>query len=244
MRAFDQIFHDVALQNLPVVLCLDRGGLVGEDGATHHGCYDMAIYRTIPGAVIAAPKDEVELKNMMYSAMKAEKGPYIIRYPRGYGEGLDWKNAPFEEMQVGKGELLLEGEGVAVIAAGPSVNRAIEAAMELKEKTGENPAIYNIRYIKPIDVTLLKEIAERYDRIVTVEDGTIIGGLFGAVSEYCIKETNSPAVSAIAIEDRYLSQGTQEELREECDLTKDKMKAYFEEELKKRLKKDQKSLQN
>ena len=147
-------------------------------------------------------------------------------------------------MQVGKGEVLLEGEGVAVIAAGPSVNRAIEAAMELKEETGENPAIYNIRYIKPIDVTLLKEIAERYDRIVTVEDGTIIGGLFGAVSEYCIKESNSPAVSAIAIEDRYLSQGTQEELREECDLTKDKMKAYFEEELKKRLKKDQKSLQN
>ena len=243
-RAYDQLIHDVALQELPVVLCLDRAGIVGEDGATHHGCYDMAIYRTIPGAVIAAPKDEVELKNMMYSAMKAEKGPYIIRYPRGYGEGLDWKNAPFEEMQVGKGELLLEGEGVAVIAAGPSVNRAIEAAMELKEETGENPAIYNIRYIKPIDVTLLKEIAERYDRIVTVEDGTIIGGLFGAVSEYCIKESNSPAVSAIAIEDRYLSQGTQEELREECDLTKDKMKAYFEEELKKRLKKDQKSLQN
>ena len=103
-RAYDQLIHDVALQELPVVLCLDRAGIVGEDGATHHGCYDMAIYRTIPGTVIAAPKDEVELKNMMYSAMMSEKGPYIIRYPRGYGEGLDWKNAQFEEMAAGKGE--------------------------------------------------------------------------------------------------------------------------------------------
>ena len=108
-RAYDQIIHDVALQNLPVVLCLDRGGLVGEDGATHHGCYDMAVYRTIPGAVVAAPKDEVELKDMMYSAMKAESGPYIIRYPRGEGEGLDWESHPYGELETGKGELLLEG---------------------------------------------------------------------------------------------------------------------------------------
>ena len=128
MRAFDQIFHDVALQNLPVVLCLDRGGLVGEDGATHHGCYDMSIYRSIPGTVIAAPKDELELKNMMYSAMLAEGGPYIIRYPRGYGEGVEWREAPYETMPVGKGEKLAEGTEVAVIAAGPSAYRALEAA--------------------------------------------------------------------------------------------------------------------
>lgn len=237
-RAYDQLIHDVALQELPVVLCLDRAGIVGEDGATHHGCYDMAIYRTIPGTVIAAPKDEVELKNMMYSAMMSEKGPYIIRYPRGYGEGLDWKNAQFEEMAAGKGELLLEGEDVAVIAAGPSANRAVEAAEEMKQETGKNPAIYNIRYIKPLDLGLLEEVSERFERIVTIEDGTVIGGLFGAVSEYFAGTGKTLPISPIAIEDRYLSQGTQNELREECNLTKERMKVIFEKEFKKISKKD------
>ena len=237
-RAYDQLIHDVALQELPVVLCLDRAGIVGEDGATHHGCYDMAIYRTIPGTVIAAPKDEVELKNMMYSAMMSEKGPYIIRYPRGYGEGLDWKNAQFEEMATGKGELLFEGEDVAVIAAGPSANRAVEAAEEMKQETGKNPAIYNIRYIKPLDLGLLEEVSERFERIVTIEDGTVIGGLFGAVSEYFAGTGKTLPISPIAIEDRYLSQGTQNELREECNLTKERMKVIFEKEFKKISKKD------
>lgn len=237
-RAYDQLIHDVALQELPVVLCLDRAGIVGEDGATHHGCYDMAIYRTIPGTVIAAPKDEVELKNMMYSAMMSEKGPYIIRYPRGYGEGLDWKNAQFEEMAAGKGELLFEGEDVAVIAAGPSANRAVEAAEEMKQETGKNPAIYNIRYIKPLDLGLLEEVSERFERIVTIEDGTVIGGLFGAVSEYFAGTGKTLPISPIAIEDRYLSQGTQNELREECNLTKERMKVIFEKEFKKISKKD------
>ena len=132
MRAFDQIFHDVALQNLPVVLCLDRGGLVGEDGATHHGCYDMAAFRTIPGVVIAAPKDELELKNMMYSAMMAECGPYIIRYPRGYGEGVEWKDKEYSQLTAGKGERLRDGSKVAVIAAGPYAYRAVEVADRLK----------------------------------------------------------------------------------------------------------------
>ncbi len=237
-RAYDQLIHDVALQELPVVLCLDRAGIVGEDGATHHGCYDMAIYRTIPGTVIAAPKDEVELKKMMYSAMMSEKGPYIIRYPRGYGEGLDWKNAQFEEMAAGKGELLFEGEEVAVIAAGPSANRALEAAEEMKQETGKNPAIYNIRYIKPLDLGLLEEVSERFERIVTIEDGTVIGGLFGAVSEYFAGTGKTLPISPIAIEDRYLSQGTQNELREECNLTKERMKVIFEKEFKKISKKD------
>lgn len=237
-RAYDQLIHDVALQELPVVLCLDRAGIVGEDGATHHGCYDMAIYRTIPGTVIAAPKDEVELKKMMYSAMMSEKGPYIIRYPRGYGEGLDWKNAQFEEMAAGKGELLIEGEDVAVIAAGPSANRAVEAAEDMKQETGKNPAIYNIRYIKPLDLGLLEEVSERFERIVTIEDGTVIGGLFGAVSEYFAGTGKTLPISPIAIEDRYLSQGTQNELREECNLTKERMKAVFEKEFKKISKKD------
>ena len=218
-RAYDQIMHDVALQNLPVVLCLDRGGLVGEDGATHHGCYDMSIYRSIPGAIIAVPKDEVELKDMMYSAMLSECGPYIIRYPRGYGEGTDWQHHEFARMEEGKGELLMPGSKVAVICAGPVANRAVEAAVKIKEETGWNPSIYNIRYIKPIDEALLAEVASGYDYAITVEDGTLLGGLCGAVSEYMSAIEDSPAVEGVGIPDRYVSQGTQEELREECGLT-------------------------
>lgn len=219
MRAFDQIFHDVALQNLPVVLCLDRGGLVGEDGATHHGCYDMAAFRTIPGVVIAAPKDELELKNMMYSAMMAEYGPYIIRYPRGYGEGVDWKEMEYSQLTAGKGERLRDGSKVAVIAAGPYAYRAVEVADRLKAETGWSPAIYNIRYIKPIDQDLLEEVYSGFDRVVTVEDGTVIGGLYGAVAEFMAAKDSPKPVRAIAIPDRYVNQGTQAQLRDECGLT-------------------------
>ena len=237
-RAYDQIIHDVALQNLPVVLCLDRGGIVGEDGATHHGCYDMAIYRTIPGAIVAAPADEVELKNMMYSAMLSDNGPYIIRYPRGYGEGAGWQSSSYEEYVPGKGTMLLNGEGVAVIAAGPVVNRAVEAAKELKDKTGSCPAIYNIRYIKPIDEEMLEEICGRFSEIVTIEDGSIVGGLYGSVAEYVSCHHKGVFVTPIAIPDRYLSQGTQDELRDECGLTTARIRELLEEKMKKISKKD------
>lgn len=223
MRAFDQIFHDVALQNLPVVLCLDRGGLVGEDGATHHGCYDMAAFRTIPGVVIAAPKDELELKNMMYSAMMAEYGPYIIRYPRGYGEGVEWEDNEYSRLAVGKGERLRDGNRVAVIAAGPYAYRALEAADRLMSEQGWSPAIYNIRYIKPIDQDLLEEVYSGFDRVVTVEDGTVIGGLYGAVAEFMAAKGSPKPVRAIAIPDRYVNQGTQAQLREECGLTAERI---------------------
>ena len=237
-RAYDQIIHDVALQNLPVVLCLDRGGIVGEDGATHHGCYDMAIYRTIPGAIVAAPADEVELKNMMYSAMLSDNGPYIIRYPRGYGEGAGWQSSSYEEYVPGKGTMLLNGEGVAVIAAGPVVNRAVEAAKELKDKTGSCPAIYNIRYIKPIDEEMLEEICGRFSEIVTIEDGSIVGGLYGSVAEYVSCHHKGVYVTPIAIPDMYLSQGTQDELRDECGLTTARIRELLEEKMKKISKKD------
>ena len=237
-RAYDQIIHDVALQNLPVVLCLDRGGIVGEDGATHHGCYDMAIYRTIPGAIVAAPADETELKNMMFSAMLSDNGPYIIRYPRGYGEGAGWQSASYEEYVPGKGTMLLDGEGVAVIAAGPVVNRAVEAAKELKDKTGSCPAIYNIRYIKPIDEEMLEEICGRFSEIVTIEDGSIVGGLYGSVAEYVSCHHKGVYVTPIAIPDRYLSQGTQDELRDECGLTTARIRELLEEKMKKISKKD------
>ena len=237
-RAYDQIIHDVALQGLPVVLCLDRGGIVGEDGATHHGCYDMSIYRTIPGAMIAAPKDEIELKDMMYSAMLSESGPYIIRYPRGYGEGRDWQTHEFSRMEEGKGEQLREGSRIAVIAAGPVANRAAEAADEIKAETGWNPAIYNIRYIKPIDVAILDKIAELYEVVVTVEDGSVLGGLHGAVAEHLSEKDRPVKVIPVGIPDTYLSQGTQKELREECRLSKDGIKGAILEEWKKISKKD------
>lgn len=237
-RAFDQIFHDVALQGLPVVLCLDRSGIVGEDGATHHGCYDMAVYRTLPGTVIAAPKDETELKNMMYTASLASEGPFIIRYPRGYGEGTEWKTSEFEIMEPGKGELLMEGTDVAVIVAGPSANRAVEAAVKVKEETGWNPAIYNIRYVKPLDEDIMRQVRSSYKKVITIEDGCVIGGLYGAVAEYISAGENPIPVKAVGIPDRYISQGTQEELKEECGLTTDEIFALFTAESKKNCKKD------
>ena len=242
-RALDQIIHDVALQNLPVVLCLDRGGIVGEDGATHHGCYDMALYRTIPGAIIAAPKDEIELKNMMYSAMLSEDGPYIIRYPRGYGEGTGWQTSEFEEYAAGKGEKLKDGEDIAVIAAGPFANRAVEAAEIVKEKTGRCPAIYNIRYIKPVDEDMLEEICGKFDEIITIEDGCITGGLYGCVAEYTAQRDKGISITPIAIPDSYLSQGTQEELRDECGLTTRRIAETIEGKMKKISKKDRKVLE-
>ena len=237
-RAYDQIIHDVALQELPVVICLDRGGLVGEDGATHHGCYDMSIFRSIPGAVVAAPKDELELKNMMYSAMLAEKGPYIIRYPRGFGEGVEWESAEYEFLQTGKGEKVCDGTRIAVLATGPFVYRALEAAEELRQEKGWSPAIYNIRYIKPIDTDILAQVYAEYDRVITIEDGTILGGLYGAVSEYMSAQEKPLPVCAVGIPDKYMTQGTQTELRQECRLTKDEIKRVFCEEYEKSEKKD------
>ena len=242
-RAYDQIIHDVALQELPVTLCLDRAGLVGEDGATHHGCYDMAIYRTIPGAVIAVPKDEAELKDMMYSATLTEKGPYIIRYPRGYGEGIQWREKKFGYMQEGRGEKVMDGEKIAVICAGPYCYRAKEAAEKIKENEGWNPAIYNIRYIKPLDQKLISDILQSFERVITVEDGTIMGGLHGAVSEFAAENAAVTPVRGIGIPDEYINQGTQQEQREQCRLTTAQIMTIILEESKKTSKKDAKVLE-
>ncbi|MGM9749012.1 MAG: transketolase C-terminal domain-containing protein, partial [Candidatus Cryptobacteroides sp.] len=240
-RAYDQIIHDVALQKLGVVLCFDRGGLVGEDGATHHGCYDMAAYRSIPGAVIAVPRNEIELKNMMYTASLAETGPFIIRYPRGGGEGVDWENASYEQMQPGKAELLCNGEDLAVVAAGPFANRALDAAIEFAAVTGKSPAIYNIRYIKPIDGEVLDRIAREFKTVLTIEDGCVAGGLFGAVSEYMSARGCGVKVVPTGIPDRFISQGTQKELRAECGLDKEHILALIREEFEKIWQKTSKS---
>lgn len=213
-RSYDQIIHDVALQKLPVVLCFDRAGLVGEDGATHHGAFDLAAYRSIPNCVVSAPKDELELKQLMYSAYRYESGPYIIRYPRGTGEGVDWRTPEYEEIPLGKAETLLEGSEVAVITIGPFALKALEAARKYPGKVG----VYNFRFLKPLDEGALEEIAGRYAHIITVEDGALKGGLYGAVCEYLADRDARPAVEGIGIPDRFIARGRQSEERAECGL--------------------------
>ena len=243
-RAYDQIIHDVALQKLPVVLCLDRSGLVGEDGATHHGAFDIAAYRSIPNAVIAAPRNEIELKQMMYTASTSTEGPFIIRYPRGYGEGEDWRNCGFAALPAGKSEKLTDGTGVAVIAAGPSANRAFEAALRYRSETGESPAVYNIRYIKPVDSAMLDEAGKNFRTVITIEDGVTAGGLFGEVCEYFAGKGTRPEIIGMGIPDKFIEQGTQAEEREECGIDPESIYRQISAEMKKCDKKDQKVLDN
>src|SRR5574344_162156 len=222
-RAYDEIIHDVALQNLPVVLCFDRGGLVGEDGATHQGCFDMAAYRSIPNTIISSPKDEIELKQLMYTGLHNEKGPFIIRYPRGCGEGVDWKNAEFKILPIGKGEKLLDGNTLAILAIGPMVERALEAAHKYGEATGSTPYVYNMRYLKPIDTDILEEVAANCKCILTVEEGCLMGGLFGAVTEYMATKGHKLEIGGAGIEDKFIAQDKQSEQRKECGLDTDSL---------------------
>ena len=232
-RAYDCIIHDIALQELPVVLCFDRAGLVGEDGPTHHGCFDLAAYRSIPNAIIAAPSDELELKNMMYSALQAEKGPYIIRYPRGSGEGRDWRNSSFEGVECGRGRKIVEGERIAILALGPMVNAAVEAAAMAKEKYGYSPSVFDMRFLKPVDNDILKEAAFGYDDIITIEDGALKGGLFSEVSEYVASYGSKACIHPIGIPDRFIAQGRQSEERKECGLDRDSIAGTIEKILQK-----------
>ncbi len=216
-RAYDQVVHDVALQKLPVVLCLDRAGLVGEDGATHHGVLDIAACRCVPNTVISAPKDERELKMLMYTAWKQTEGPFIIRYPRGMGEGVKWEDVSFEELPVGKAETLLEGSDVALICTGPVTNRALEAAAAFPGRVG----VYNFRYIKPLDEELLKKIATKYQHIITAEDGSLKGGLYGAVCEFL--EANGYSISAegLGVPDMFIAHARQSVQLHECGLDRE-----------------------
>ena len=217
-RAYDQIIHDVALQSLPVVFCFDRAGLVGEDGATHHGAFDMAAYRSIPGIVISSPKDEIELKDLMYSASLDANGPYIIRYPRGYGEGVAWKEHKAQQIPTGKGECLTEGEEVAVLAIGPLASRANKVAQKIKAETGHSPAIYNMRFLKPIDVDLVEDIFARFNKIITIEDGCLKGGLYGEICEMAASRGISPKINGIGIPDRFIRHGNLAQLHEVCGM--------------------------
>lgn len=217
-RAFDNIIHDVALQNLKVVICLDRAGVVGEDGATHHGAFDMACYRPVPNLAIAAPLNEAELRNMMYSATLPEyDGPIIIRYPRGAGTGASWKGTPFSPVARGKAVKLSEGSGVAVLSIGTVGNKAAEA-VRMAAAEGIKALHFDMRFLKPIDEDALSEAFAKASRIITVEDGITAGGLFGAVSEYAASHpgAGSASVTGLGIHDRFVDQGRPEELYREC----------------------------
>ena len=213
-RAYDQVIHDVALQDLPVIFCLDRGGLVGEDGPTHHGAYDLAYFRAVPGLTISAPMNEVELRNLMFTAQLEGKGPFVIRYPRGRAVSNNWKQ-PFNEISVGTGRRLREGEKIALLSIGHPGNFAAEAC-ELLQKEGISVGHYDMRFLKPLDENLLHEVFGRYTHILTIEDGTINGGLGSAILEFMADHHYHAELTRLGIPDLYISQGKPEELYAEC----------------------------
>lgn len=218
-RAFDNIIHDVALLNLHVVFCFDRAGIVGEDGATHHGAFDLASLRPIPNLTISSPMDEHELRRLMYTAQLPDKGPFIIRYPRGGGVLLDWR-CPFEEIKVGTGRKMRDGNDVAVLAIGPIGNEALLAAEEC------SCAMYDMRFLKPIDENILKEVAERYQRIVTVENGIRNGGLGSAVLEWMNDHGYHPYIIRLGMPDtEFVEHGTVAELQKIVGIDKEGIKA-------------------
>jgi 1-deoxy-D-xylulose-5-phosphate synthase len=214
-RAYDQVVHDVAIQKLPVIFCLDRAGLVGDDGPTHHGVYDIAYMRCIPNLIVAAPMNEVELRNMMYTAQGDENVlPYVIRYPRGEGVMSDWIQ-PFEKMETGKGILVQAGSKIAILSIGHPGNFVIDACARLAEK-GIEPAHYNMRFVKPIDETILHEVGKQYDAVITIEDGTIVGGFGSACLEFFALHHYKPTVTMLGIPDRIVEHGKPAELHREC----------------------------
>lgn len=214
-RAYDMVVHDVAIQKLPVIFCLDRAGLVGDDGPTHHGCYDIPYMRCIPNMVVSAPMNEAELRNLMYTAQLDENQlPFVIRYPRGQGVMPEWRT-PMEKIEIGTGRLIQDGEEVAILTIGHPGNFAVKACQQLKTE-GFSPAHYDMRFAKPLDEKLLHQIAKRFSKIITVEDGTIVGGFGSAVLEFMAEHSYTPEVKMLGIPDRLVEHGKPEELHREC----------------------------
>jgi len=213
-RAYDQVIHDVAIQNLPVVFFLDRAGLAGSDGATHHGAYDLAFFRCIPGMTIASPLNEIEMRNMMYTAQLKPRGPMVIRYPRGRGVTVDWKQ-PFKEIEIGLGQELKDGSDLAILSLGP-IGKEATKAIALLEKEQISVAHFDMRFLKPIDNKLLKSVFSRFTKIITLEDASIVGGLGSAVIEYMNDNSYKAKVIRLGIPDRFVDHGTQKELYREC----------------------------
>lgn len=214
-RAYDSAVHDVAIQKLPVVFCLDRAGLVGDDGPTHHGCYDIAYFRCIPNMIISAPMNEAELRNLMYTAqLESTKMPFVIRYPRGEGVMPEWKTE-MKEITIGKGRKLKDGKGIALLTLGHPGNFAAAAIRELKND-GLNPGHYDMRFVKPLDEELLHEACRNYEKLLTVEDGTVQGGMGSAILEFMSRHGYTNEVRILGIPDRLVEHGTPKELYREC----------------------------
>lgn len=215
-RAYDQVIHDVALQNLHVVFCLDRGGLVGEDGPTHHGVFDLAYMRTLPNLVVSAPMDEPELRNMMYTAQLEGAGPFSIRYPRGCGTHIDWRK-PFEKIEPGTARQLTEGSDLAILTIGKTGVFAQRAVKKL-EREGISTAHFDMRFVKPLDEKMLHHIFKTYNKIITVEDGTIKGGFGSAIAEFMAENGYCATLKIMGIPDRFIEHGTPEQLYKDCGI--------------------------
>jgi len=215
-RGYDMVIHDVALQNLHVIMCLDRAGLVGEDGATHHGVFDFAYMRPIPNLTIASPLNECDLRNLMYTAYVAQDGPFVIRYPRGKGEKTDWRT-PLEVLPIGKGRKLREGKDLAILSIGP-IGNEVAKAIDRAEAEGRSVAHYDMIYLKPLDEALLHEIGQAYSRIITVENGVVRGGFGSAVLEFMADNGYTPRVERIGVPDRFIEQGSIPELYKLCGM--------------------------
>ena len=213
-RAYDNVIHDVAIQRLPVVMCLDRGGLVGEDGATHHGAFDLAYFGTVPNLTVAAPMNELELRNMMFTALEAGR-PFAIRYPRGNGAGVAWRDEPFAAMEIGRGRCLKEGERIAVLTIGTVGNFASDAIARM-EADGIRVAHYDLRFAKPLDQELLHEVGRKFRCVVTVEDGALRGGVGEAVVAFFCEHGYLPKVVSLGIPDRFVEHGTPAQLYAQC----------------------------
>ena len=233
-RAYDMVIHDVAIQNLPVVFCLDRAGLVGEDGPTHHGCYDIAYMRCIPNMIVSAPMNEKELRNLMYtSQLSTTKNPFVIRYPRGEGVMPEWKSA-FEEIQIGKGRKLKDGQDLAILSFGHPGNFAASAIRDVKSD-GINPAHYDMRFVKPIDEALLHEVFAKFNKVITNEDGTILGGFGSAVLEFMNVHGYKADVKIMGIPDRLIEHGSPKELYNEIGLDANAIAATIREIMKEKV---------
>lgn len=216
-RAYDSIIHDVALQKLNVIMCLDRAGLVGSDGATHHGVFDLAYMRCVPNITIAAPRNEHELRNLMFTVQQENYGPFVIRYPRGKGFLIDWKNE-MQVTEIGKGECLKKGDRLAVVTLGVMANPALEAIKKVEEELDLRIGLYDMKFLKPMDTALLREIAREYSYLITIEDGVINGGFGSAVLEYFSDNSIDVKVRRMGIPDRFIEHGTPEELYAEIGL--------------------------
>ena len=215
-RAYDSIINDVSIAGLPVTFCLDRAGLVGEDGVTHHGLFDLAFMRAIPGMVVSAPMDEHTLRNLMYTAQKHESGPFSIRYPRGAGKMVDWHNEVAEQ-PIGKGRKLRDGSKVAILSIGTIGANVVEACDSLHEQ-GIDVAHYDMIYLKPIDVEILREVAQNFDKIITVEEGVVKGGLGSEVAEWMTQQGKTVQIVRMGVGDHFVDQGTVKQLHELCGL--------------------------